>query len=118
SKGSFLYVMWLPKDRYLLGAGAVAMIISLLIGWGERRRDPTMLVVGTLSLEIAFYLARGSVLLDFYVIPLLPLFALTIGLVADRMFKSLPRPASQIISPVICACVAAFLVLPSGGYLL
>jgi 4-amino-4-deoxy-L-arabinose transferase-like glycosyltransferase len=117
AKGSFLYVMWLPKDRYLLGAGAAAMLISLLIGWGERHRDPAMLVTGTLSLEIALYLARGSVLLDFYVIPLLPLFALNIGMVADRMLKSLPQPAARVISPAICACVAAFLVLPSGGYL-
>jgi 4-amino-4-deoxy-L-arabinose transferase-like glycosyltransferase len=117
SKGSFLYVMWLPKDRYLLGAGLVAMVISLLIGWGERKRDPAMLVAGTLSLEIAFYLARGSVLLDFYVIPALPLFALNIGMVADRMLKSLSLPATRVIAPLICACAAAFLVLPTGGYL-
>jgi 4-amino-4-deoxy-L-arabinose transferase-like glycosyltransferase len=117
SKGSFLYVMWLPKDRYLLGAGVVAMAISLLIGWGERKRDPAMLVAGTLSLEIAFYLARGSVLLDFYVIPALPLFALNIGMVADRMLKSLSLPATRVIAPLICACAAAFLVLPTGGYL-
>ena len=117
NKGSFLYVMWLPKDRYLLGIGAAAMLISLLIGWGERRRDPSMLVTGTLSLEIAFYLARGSVLLDFYVIPLLPLFALNIGMVADRMLKSLSLPVARVIAPVLCACVAAFLLAPTGGYL-
>ena len=93
------------------------MAISLLIGWGERKRDPAMLVAGTLSLEIAFYLARGSVLLDFYVIPLIPLFALNIGMVADRVLKRLPHPAARVIAPLACACVAAYLVLPSGGYL-
>jgi 4-amino-4-deoxy-L-arabinose transferase-like glycosyltransferase len=117
SKGSFLYVMWLPKDRYLLYAGTAAMLISVLIGWNERHRDPAMLVAGTLSLEIAFYLARGSVLLDFYVIPLIPLYGLNIGMVTDRMFKSLALPASRVAAPALCACVAVLLMLPTGGYL-
>jgi hypothetical protein len=117
TKGSFLYSTWLPKDRWILGVGTVAMAVSLLIGWRERHRNPAMLVAGTLSLEIAFYLARGSVLLDFYVIPLLPLFALNIGMVTDRIFKSLSLPVGRVAAPVICACAAVLLALPTGGYL-
>jgi hypothetical protein len=117
NKGSFLYSTWLPKDRYLLGAGTAATLINVAQGWRERHRDPTKLVVGTLALEIAFYLARGSVLLDFYVIPLLPLYALNIGMVADRMFKSLSLPASRVVVPAFCACAAVLLFLPTGGYL-
>ena len=117
AKGSFLYSMWLPKDRWILILGAISMAISILIGWNERKKDPAMLVAGTLSLEIAFYLARGSVLLDFYVIPMLPLFALNIGMVADRMFKSLSPSAGRVAAPVVCGCAAVLLALPTGGYL-
>ena len=88
--------------------------------WGgaTRERNPSLLVAGTLALEIAFYLARGSVILDFYVIPLIPLFALCIGLVADRALKALPVPVARVAVTVIPALAAALLLLPSGGYLL
>jgi 4-amino-4-deoxy-L-arabinose transferase-like glycosyltransferase len=117
--GSFLYTMWLPKDRPLLVAGTVAMAISLYLGWRDKKRNPAFLVAGTLAAEIAFYLARGSVILDFYVIPLIPLFALNIGMVADRALKALPRPASRLAVAAVPALAAALLLLPSGGgYLL
>jgi len=115
SHGSFLYVMWLPKDGFLIVAGTAAMLIALLLGWRERRRDPGLLIAGTLAFEIAFYLARGSVLLDFYVIPLIPMYALCIALVADRALRRIPIPHARAAIPAVCA---ALLLLPTGGYLL
>jgi hypothetical protein len=114
----FLYSAWLPKDAFLLAAGTVAMAICIFLGWRERKQDPSLLVAGTLAFEIAFYLARGSVILDFYVVPLIPLYALCIALVADGMLQGIPAPASRVLVPGICAAVAAFLLLPSGGYLI
>jgi 4-amino-4-deoxy-L-arabinose transferase-like glycosyltransferase len=118
SPGSFLYTAWLPKDTFLLAAGTAAMLVNLGLGWRDRQRDPGLLVAATLALEIAFYLVRGSVILDFYVIPLIPLYALNIGLLADRVLKRLPRPAARVAAPAFSACLAALLLLPSGGYLL
>jgi hypothetical protein len=115
ARGSFLYTMWLPKDSFLLEAGSAAMVVGILLGWRERERNPALLVAGTLAFEIAFYLARGSVILDFYVIPLIPLFALNIGLVADRMMKRIPKPVRMAMIATFCA---ALLVLPEGGYFL
>ena len=116
--GSYLYMMWLPKDRYLLAGGLAAMLVCLYLGWRDKERNLGFLVAGTLALEIAFYLARGSVILDFYVIPLVPLFALCIALVADRALKALPSPAARVAVTVVPALAAALLLLPSGGYLL
>ena len=114
---SYLYTMWLPKDGFLLAAGTAAMLISLYIGWRQRARDPGLLVAGTLAFEIAFYLARGSVILDFYVIPLIPMFALNIGLVADRAKRRLPAHTARVAVPVAVACLASVLMLdPSGAY--
>ena len=115
SHGSFLYVMWLPKDGLLLAGGTAAMVIALLLGWRERRRNPSFLIAGTLAFEIAFYLARGSVLLDFYVIPLIPLYALCIALVADRALRRFRIPYVRAAITAVCA---ALLLLPTGGYLL
>jgi 4-amino-4-deoxy-L-arabinose transferase-like glycosyltransferase len=118
SSTPFLYTAWLPKDPFLLAAGTVAMVICILTGWGQRKKDPALLVAGALAFGIAFYLARGSVILDFYVIPLIPMYALCIALVADRAFKSLPDTTSRFLAPIVCAAVAAFLLLPPGGYLI
>lgn len=118
AQGSYLHTLWLPKDSFLLGAGTVAMVICLFAGWQQRKKNPALLVAGTLAFEIAFYLARGSVLLDFYVLPLIPMYALCIGLVADRVVKRFPAPTSRLALQALAAIIAVLLVLPSGGYLL
>jgi 4-amino-4-deoxy-L-arabinose transferase-like glycosyltransferase len=110
SHDSFLHTMWLPKDPFLLLGGLAAMVISLYLGFREPRRNVGFLIVGTLAFAIAFYLARGSVILDFYVIPMIPMLALCIGLVSDRVLK---HPLARVAAP---ALAAAALLLPVGGY--
>jgi hypothetical protein len=59
------------------------------------------------------------VILDFYVIPLIPLYALCTGLVADRALKALSPAASRLAVTVVPACAAVLLMIPmGGGYLL
>ena len=116
--GGFLHVLWLPKDPYLLGIGTVAMLACLVIGWRERKQNPALLVAGTLAFEIAFYLGRGSVILDFYVLPLIPTYALCTGLVADRAARRLPASTARVAVPIACALAGALLIAPSGGYVL
>jgi 4-amino-4-deoxy-L-arabinose transferase-like glycosyltransferase len=115
SHSSFLYTMWLPKDRFLMVGGTVAMVISLYLGFRDRKRNLGFLVAGTLAFEIAFYLVRGSVILDFYVIPLIPMYALCIGFVADRALQRISIPFVRVAIPVLAG---ALLLLPTGGYLL
>ncbi len=116
--GSYLYTIWLPKDGFLFGAGSVATLIALYLGWRDKERNLGFLVAGTLALEIAFYLARGSVILDFYVIPLIPMFALNIGLVGDRVLRRVFARTARVAIPLVLACVATFLFLPTGDYVI
>ena len=115
SHSSFLYTMWLPKDPFLMVGGTIAMVLCLYLGFRDRKRNLGFLVAGTLALEIAFYLARGSVILDFYIIPLIPMYALSIAFVADRALQRIPIPFVRAAIPVLAA---ALLLLPAGGYLL
>jgi 4-amino-4-deoxy-L-arabinose transferase-like glycosyltransferase len=112
---SYLYASWLPKDPFLLLVGTAAMVICLWVGWREREQNPAFLIAGGLAFGIAFYLARGSVILDFYVIPLVPTYALCIALVGDRMLKRIPIATAV---PSISLLCAVLLLLPGGGYLL
>ena len=113
---SFLYMIWLPKDGFLLVTGTAAMLICLYLGWLGRKRDPALLVAGALAFGIAFYLARGSVILDFYVIPAIPLYALCIGLVSDRILNRMPAPIAPFRIHIVCTFCAALLLLPSASY--
>jgi len=115
-RGGYLYTMWQPKDGVLLVVGTVAMAASLYLGWHERKQDPALLVAGTLALEIAFYLARGSVILDFYVLPLIPLYALNIGLIADRALRRIPAPTARVALPALSGFCGLLLFLPTTGY--
>lgn len=119
-----LYTSWLPRDAFLLLAGMAAMVISLWWGMRKKRRDLGFFVAGTLAFGYSFYLLRGSVVLDFYITPLIPIFAMNIGMVMDRLLKrpALRRMLGRMSSKVRIAVPAVLGVLllaaPSTGYLL
>lgn len=103
---------WTPKDKYLLVAGMIAAVVSFFI-W-RRSKNPGYLVGSLLVFGYLFYLARGSVLLDFYISPILPLLALNVGMV----FGYLTRHAKPVLrAGMVSALVVPLLVVPNG-YLL
>jgi 4-amino-4-deoxy-L-arabinose transferase-like glycosyltransferase len=112
AKTSFLRVSWLPKDKFLLLAGAAATGILLLRGLRDHRGNEAELAAGLLAAGYGFYLLRGSVLLDFYVVPLVPLLALNLALVLGGWTEHLSLSARQAGT---IALVGA-LLSPMGGY--
>ncbi len=114
---------WLPKDTFILAAGSIATAVNLYLGFRGRARDPGTLVAAGLATGYAFYLLRGSVMLVFYVVPLLPFFAMNIGMLGSRLLDqfvgsnqfSLRSVAAQ---SAIIVTFFAVLVLPFGGYFL
>lgn len=113
--GGFLYTSWLPRDGTFLVLGLLAMSASLYWGFHDRKRNLGFLVVGLMSVAYTFYLVRGSVLLDFYIAPMVPLFAMSIGMVTERLLRRL-RPRLRIALPA--AAGALLLFIPATGYLL
>jgi 4-amino-4-deoxy-L-arabinose transferase-like glycosyltransferase len=114
---------WLPKDGFILAAGSIATAINLVVGLRERKRDPGTLVAGGLAAGYAFYLLRGSVMLAFYVVPLLPFFAMNIGMLGSRLLDRLVGSShlnsrSAFAQAAIVATCFAILLLPFGGYFL
>ncbi|MET7765136.1 glycosyltransferase family 39 protein [Streptomyces sp. NPDC005393] len=123
SHNGLLHTSWLVRDSFLLIVGLGAMVISLWWGLRDRQRNLGFLIAGTLAFGYAFYLLRGSVVLDFYVTPLIPMFAINIGMVADRMLKAsyssrFMRRAHSVTRVALPSLVAAVLLLsPASGYL-
>ncbi|MGW4072445.1 ArnT family glycosyltransferase [Streptomyces asiaticus] len=123
SHTGLLQSSWLVRDKFLLIAGVCAMAICLWIGMRDRRRNLGFLIAGTLALGYAFYLVRGSVVLDFYVTPLIPMFALNLGMVTDRLLKGsfanrFMRGAHSVTRVAVPSFVAILLLAsPASGYL-
>ncbi|HZU66418.1 MAG TPA: glycosyltransferase family 39 protein [Ktedonobacteraceae bacterium] len=114
---------WLPKDSFLLVAGFLATLYNFFLGLRDRRRYRGELIVSLLSLLYIFYLIRGSVMLEFYVIPLVPFLAINIGMVVERMLRVIPAALrmplfSRSAQALVLAAFFAVLVLPIGGYVL
>jgi 4-amino-4-deoxy-L-arabinose transferase-like glycosyltransferase len=114
---------WLPKDTFILVGGAISMFINLVLGLRDRVRSRGELVASLLALSYTFYLVRGSVMLEFYVVPLVPFMAMNIGLLVNRLLPIIPerrflRYFSGGARTVILAAFFAVLILPIGNYVL
>ncbi len=88
---------WWPKDAIILLFGAVATLVNLVVGLADLRakKDASFLVASLMSLSFAFYLMRGSVILAFYIVPIVPFAALNVGMLADRTIRALPAKTGQ-----------------------
>ena len=79
---------WLSRDPLLIGGGALASLANLARGLRDRR----LLVAGLLGLLPVFYLGRGGVVFDFYVLFAVPFFCLNLALLAAPLLGRLaPR---------------------------
>lgn len=124
----FSFASWLPKDAILLAAGGLATLLNLGLAVVRRERHRGNLAVALLALGYAFYLARGSFMLEFYIAPLIPFLTLNVGQLVGRAHAllhsvSTGRPLrvglmTIELGAVLLAC--AVLVFPVGranGYI-
>jgi 4-amino-4-deoxy-L-arabinose transferase-like glycosyltransferase len=106
---------WLPKDTFILVAGGAAAVVNLAIGLLSRGRRREGVIAASLALSYGLYLARGSQMLEFYVVPLLPFLAMNVGLLAARVVARLPMLLRAV--PVL-GLMAVFVLNPAWGYVL
>jgi 4-amino-4-deoxy-L-arabinose transferase-like glycosyltransferase len=107
----FSFGRWLPKDSFILAAGGAAILINVIIGMLNPRLRRNYLVVAGMALAYAFYLARGSFMLEFYVVPLLPFLSMNLAVATQRVFNVLPGRYTGSVMFVVC------LVVLSGVYI-
>lgn len=103
----YLRSEWLPRDPVLLIGGAVATGGNLIRGL--LRRDRRAFTAGLLGLFPLYYLGRGGVVLEFYILFAIPFLCLNLALLCDALLSCLPRRVGGTL-----ALVAAVLLV--GGY--
>jgi endo-1,4-beta-D-glucanase Y/4-amino-4-deoxy-L-arabinose transferase-like glycosyltransferase len=88
---------WLPLDPLLLVGGAVAAVLNLLRGIRDRRA----LAAGLLGILPLYYLGRGGIVFDYYILFAIPFLCLNLALLLAPLFARLPPRATTILALVL-----------------
>jgi hypothetical protein len=78
---------WLAKDNILLLAGLWSTLLGLVLF----KREETFKIFGLLAVSQLLFLARGGLVLDFYITPLIPLLAVNVALLVYFFKRKFPR---------------------------
>jgi 4-amino-4-deoxy-L-arabinose transferase-like glycosyltransferase len=118
----FVMEVWKSKDVFILVGGVVAMFINFLIGLQNRSQNRGYLVAALLAASYTFYVVRGSVMLEFYIVPLFPLLAMNVGMLASHVLRPLYKSQWKVF-PIVSQGVFAIafcgaLLSPLGSYFL
>jgi hypothetical protein len=113
---------WVRSDPFLVVGGTACTLLALLFV----RRRPLAAVVGLLTLSLWGFLGRGGEVIDFYLVPLLPLLALNVALaisgISDLMQRTVKRPRFAVARALRAAVWPSLAMLAAsgalGGYLL
>lgn len=104
--------IWFFKDPLLMAMGVWTTIIHLF-----SFRKSRLFALGLMNLSFLAFLARGGLTLDFYIIPLLSLFPISIAASATTILKAtLPRITKLLAQPTPFAVglgALAFLLMVS-----
>lgn len=113
----YFWGKWWNKDPVIIVAGAAATTLNFLIGYADRERRRDMFVASLLSAAFTLYLIRGSIMIDFYVVPVLPFFALNVGLLLHYLAGQGPRPIGATLAKgILVALSVAFLAQSHDEY--
>jgi hypothetical protein len=112
---------WVQSEPFLVIGGTACALIALLFF----RRRPLPGLVGLLTLSLWAFLGRGGEVIDFYLVPLLPLLALNVALVIAGLsdaFRSAIRPprvaVGRALRAVVWPSLATFAAMGAlAGYL-
>jgi 4-amino-4-deoxy-L-arabinose transferase-like glycosyltransferase len=112
--------IWIPRDKFILIFGTLTTLLVLLIGWFSRPRNRGYIVSGLLAISYGLYLIRGSQMLEFYIVPLLPFLAMNLGIfsgiVLQPLAKLRPAQVSAALQGVAILTLFAGLLSPTAGY--
>ncbi|EKE05206.1 MAG: hypothetical protein ACD_19C00399G0001, partial [uncultured bacterium] len=87
---------WLSRDKYTIGIGGIATIISAFISFKEK----SLRIPAFLAVVFWVFLMRGKLVIDFYIIPIIPLLSLNIGMVLNLFLRKISFNKKLIFYPI------------------
>ncbi len=112
--------IWFPRDKFILIFGSIALIVVLIAGWVSRPRNRGYIVASLLGISYAIYLIRGSQMLEFYIVPLIPFLAMNLGILGAILLQPFtrlrPSALSLSMQGIAILTLWAGLLSPTAGY--
>lgn len=101
------YTTWLTKDPYIIAIGAVATLFTIIASfWNKAFRIPALIVSFFL-----LFLFRGKLVIDFYIVPLLPFLEMSIGMTIAYLIDKISFKKtiiSCILGIIVCLGIGVF----------
>lgn len=115
SSGSFWQnvLSWMLKDKFILIFGAASALIGTVILFLKRKKYPLALTVYIAIWSYVAFLARGKIVLDLYIVPLIPFMAIGIGVMLNALHNEYLR--TPIIKRQFALSVAIIFALVIAG---
>lgn len=105
NKDSDFYVNligWFERDAFIIIAGGLATLISVVVSI----KDKSLRVPALLAILFWLFLMRGKLVINFYIIPLVPLLSLNIGVLASFLSQKLSfnkKPVRYLLAGLVLA---------------
>ncbi len=99
---------WTEEDPVIVGLGSVAITLNLIIGAYKKNRNALLLAAFAL-VQVLFFM-RGGVVMEFYILPLIPIIALNIAL-AFSFFCANDKTDLKFVIPVCILLVTTGLLI-------
>jgi len=105
---------WLHRDPLVIGAGMLTTIIGLLLSIKYKVLRASSFMAAMFWL----FLARGKLVIEFYIAPIIPLLAVNIGMFVAAPLKKLPRPGMRSVYAwsVIAVVLVAYTQVGTAQY--
>ncbi|PID52283.1 MAG: hypothetical protein CR972_02295 [Candidatus Moraniibacteriota bacterium] len=103
---------WLYHDPYIIIAGFLTGM--LVVVWSLGRKDLRVISLGMIF--FFFYLLRSNIVLNFYIVPLIPFLALSIALIVERLARYIADGYQKrfvFTSMIFVLIVVVAMVLPT-----
>lgn len=110
---------WLLKDWSILSLGALATAAVTVVGIWRRKTQPYILALAMLIVLYVAFLGRGKLVLDLYIVPLVPLLAMAIGVFATIVYRDWLHQLilkRAFLTVTILVTVLLYMGLPNHHY--
>lgn len=108
SEGDFLnkLLIWLRIDPFLVLVGLGSLVLNFLF----KAKDKIYLSLGLMTLFFLLFLLRGGLVLDFYIIPLIPLLVVQICLMLALLAGEVKIGFASRLAPLVFVGLAGVLL--------
>lgn len=97
---------WISRDALTIGLGGVATLSSILLSFYA----PSLRIPAFLAALFWVFLMRGGLIINFYIVPLIPLLALNIGVLSDFFIRKISHGRRYVAYGLSLAIIGVFTI--------